>query len=139
MIFSNIQTLGFRGEALPSIGSVSRLHLTSRVQGSDEAWLLRVEGGEKHPLIPSAHPQGTHIEVKDLFYATPARLKFLKSPSTELSHAVELLNRLAMSHPAVTFKLMAEQRVVFDYKACATLGTPRSSNGYRIFSKCLAP
>ncbi len=117
----NIQTLGFRGEALPSIGSVSRLHLTSRVQGSDEAWLLRVEGGEKHPLIPSAHPQGTHIEVKDLFYATPARLKFLKSPSTELSHAVELLNRLAMSHPAVTFKLMAEQRVVFDYKACATL------------------
>lgn len=117
----NIQTLGFRGEALPSIGSVSRLHLTSRVQGSNEAWLLRVEGGEKHPPIPSAHPQGTHIEVKDLFYATPARLKFLKSPSTELSHAVELLNRLAMSHPTVTFKLMAEQRVVFDYKGCATL------------------
>lgn len=117
----NIQTLGFRGEALPSIGSVSRLHLTSRLQGADEAWLLRVEGGEKYPLIPSAHPQGTHIEVKDLFYATPARLKFLKSPSTELSHAVELLNRLAMSHPAVTFKLMAEQRVVFEYKGCETL------------------
>lgn len=117
----NIQTLGFRGEALPSIGSVSRLHLTSRGQGSEEAWLLKVEGGEKKPSIPTSHPQGTHIEVKDLFYATPARLKFLKSPSTELSHAVELLNRLAMSHSQVAFKLMADQRVVFDYKSCDAL------------------
>jgi DNA mismatch repair protein MutL len=117
----NIQTLGFRGEALPSIGSVSRLHLTSRGQGSEDAWLLKVEGGERKPSIPTSHPQGTHIEVKDLFYATPARLKFLKSPSTELSHAVELLNRLAMSHPQVAFKLMADQRVVFDYKSCECL------------------
>jgi len=117
----NIQTLGFRGEALPSIGSVSRLHLTSRGQGSEEAWLLKVEGGERKTSIPTSHPQGTHIEVKDLFYATPARLKFLKSPSTELSHAVELLNRLAMSHSQVAFKLMADQRVVFDYKSCDVL------------------
>jgi len=117
----NIQTLGFRGEALPSIGSVSRLHLTSRLQDSEEAWLLKVEGGEKKTTVPASHPHGTHIEVKDLFYATPARLKFLKSPSTELSHAVELLNRLAMSHPTVAFKLLADQRVVFDYKACASL------------------
>ncbi len=117
----NIQTLGFRGEALPSIGSVSRLHLTSRGQGSEEAWLLKVEGGEKKSSIPTSHPQGTHIEVKDLFYATPARLKFLKSPSTELSHAVELLNRLAMSHPQVAFKLIADQRTVFDYKSCDAL------------------
>lgn len=117
----NIQTLGFRGEALPSIGSVSRLHLTSRGQGSEEAWLLKVEGGERKPSIPTSHPQGTHIEVKDLFYATPARLKFLKSPSTELSHAVELLNRLAMSHSQVAFKLMADQRVAFDYKSCDSL------------------
>src|SRR3990167_10020790 len=70
----NIQTLGFRGEALPSIGAVSRLHLTSRLHGAEEAWLLKVEGGNKMPLMPSSHPQGTHIEVKDLFYATPARL-----------------------------------------------------------------
>lgn len=117
----NIQTLGFRGEALPSIGSVSRLHLTSRLQGSEEAWLLKVEGGDKKQPIPASHPQGTHIEVKDLFYATPARLKFLKSTSTELSHAVELLNRLAMSHPAVAFKLLADQRVVFEYKSCESL------------------
>jgi DNA mismatch repair protein MutL len=118
----DIRTLGFRGEALPSIGSVSRLHLTSRLQGAEEAWLLKVEGGEKQPLMPTSHPQGTHIEVKDLFYATPARLKFLKSPSTELSYAVELLNRLAMSHPTVSFKLLSDQRVVFDYKSCETLG-----------------
>ncbi|HUX79008.1 MAG TPA: DNA mismatch repair endonuclease MutL [Alphaproteobacteria bacterium] len=117
----NIQTLGFRGEALPSIGSVSRLHITSRTQNAKEAWSLKVEGSEKKPLMPASHPQGTHIEVKDLFYATPARLKFLKSPSTELSHAVELLNRLAMSHPQVSIKLMADQRTVFDYKMCESL------------------
>lgn len=118
----DIRTLGFRGEALPSIGSVSRLHLTSRAQGAEEAWVLKVEGGEKKPPMPTSHPQGTHIEVKDLFYATPARLKFLKSPSTELSYAVELLNRLAMSHPSVSFKLLSDQRTVFDYKRNETLG-----------------
>ena len=119
----NIQTLGFRGEALPSIGAVSRLHLTSRLHGAEEAWLLKVEGGNKMPLMPSSHPQGTHIEVKDLFYATPARLKFLKNPTTELSHAVEFLNRLAMSYPTVSFKLIADERVLFDYRATENLHT----------------
>ena len=117
----NIRTLGFRGEALPSIGSVSRLHITSRAQGAPEAWCLKVEGGQKDAPIPASHPEGTHIEVKDLFYATPARLKFLKAPATELSHAVELLNRLAMGHFSVSFKLLADTRVVFDYPACTTL------------------
>jgi DNA mismatch repair protein MutL len=117
----DIQTLGFRGEALPSIGAVSRLHITSRAQGSDEAWTLKIEGNEKKSLTPTSHPHGTHIEVKDLFYATPARLKFLKAPATELSHAVELLNRLAMSHASVSFKLMADERTVFDYKAVDSL------------------
>lgn len=117
----NIQTLGFRGEALPSIGSVSRLHITSCLQGTSEAWCLKVEGGDKKAPTPASHPQGTHIEVKDLFYATPARLKFLKTPQTELSHAVELLNRLAMSHSSVAFKLLADQRVVFEYKPCTSL------------------
>ncbi len=117
----NIQTLGFRGEALPSIGSVSRLQLTSRAQGAEEGWTLKLEGGEKNAPIPSSHPQGTHIEVRDLFYATPARLKFLKAPQTELSHAVDLINRLAMSHPSVGFKLLSDGRVVFDYKSCDSL------------------
>lgn len=117
----NIQTLGFRGEALPSIGSVSRLHLTSRRQGAEEAWLLKVEGGQKNPPMPASLPHGTHIEVKDLFYATPARLKFLKTPSTELAHTVEILNRLAMGHPSVGFKLISDERIVFDFKACDTL------------------
>lgn len=117
----NIQTLGFRGEALPSIGSVSRLHITSRRQGAEDAWCLKVEGSEKKGVIPASHPQGTYIEVKDLFYATPARLKFLKTPQTELSHTVDLLNRLAMSHPSVNFKLLADQRIVFEYKPCKTL------------------
>jgi DNA mismatch repair protein MutL len=119
----NIQTLGFRGEALPSIGAVSRLHLTTRPQGSDEAWMLKVEGGNKLPLMPASHPHGTHIEVKDLFYATPARLKFLKNPTTELSHAVDFLNRLAMSQPAVSFKLIADERTLFDYRATESLHT----------------
>lgn len=117
----NIKTLGFRGEALPSIGAVSRLHITSRAEGAPDAWLLKVEGGQKYAPLPAAHPQGTHIEVKDLFYATPARLKFLKSPSTELSHATDFLNRLAMSHPNVTFKLSTETRTVFEYQACTSL------------------
>lgn len=117
----NITTLGFRGEALPSIGSVSRLSLTSRAKGATEAWCLKVEGGQKTAAVPASHPQGTHIEVKDLFYATPARLKFLKAPLTELAYAVELLNRLAMGHFAVAFKLSSDTRVVFDYAPCATL------------------
>lgn len=117
----NIQTLGFRGEALPSIGSISRLHITSRARGTEDAWLLKVEGGEKHALMPTSHPEGTLMEVKDLFYATPARLKFLKRAATELSHAMDFLNRLVMSHPAVAFKLISETRTVFDYKACSSL------------------
>lgn len=117
----DIHTLGFRGEALPSIGAVSRLHITSRARGAEEAWILKIEGNEKQALMPASHPEGSRIEVKDLFYATPARLKFLKAPTTELSHAVDLLNRLAMSYPSVAFKLISEERTVFDYKAVDSL------------------
>lgn len=117
----DIQTLGFRGEALPSIGSVSRLHLTSRHEEAEEAWILEIEGGEKRAARPASHPFGTHIEVKDLFYATPARLKFLKKPPTELSHTVEILNRLAMSHPHVEMKLTTDQRTVFHYQSYPSL------------------
>src|SRR5690606_13309070 len=71
--------LGFRGEALPSIASVSRLTVTSRAAGANDAWSIAVEGGKKGAPKPAAHPPGTTLDVRDLFYATPARLKFLKS------------------------------------------------------------
>jgi DNA mismatch repair protein MutL len=101
----DIHTLGFRGEALPSIGSVARLTLTSRTADADAAWSLTVEGGAKGEVEPASHPVGTRVEVRDLFYATPARLKFLKAPTTEMSHAVDVINRLAMAHPEVGFTL----------------------------------
>ena len=100
-----IRFLGFRGEALPSIGSVARLTLTSRPKGADSAWSLSVEGGAKGRPIPAAHPHGTRIEVRDLFYATPARLKFLKSVRSESDAAVDAVERLAMAHPAISFGL----------------------------------
>ena len=108
----HIKTLGFRGEALPAIGAVARVNITSRVEGAENAWLLRVEGGDVFDLEPASHPQGTRIEVRDLFFATPARLKFLKSPRTELTHAVEIIHRLAMAHPDVGFTLSDEKRTI---------------------------
>lgn len=101
----NIHTLGFRGEALPSIGSVSRLKITSRQNDSDNAWELFVEGGVKSQVSPSSGPVGTKIEIRDLFYATPARLKFLKAASTELTHIVDIIERLALINPQIDFTL----------------------------------
>ena len=102
---ARIDTLGFRGEALPSIGAVSRLSITGRTADSETAWTIEIEGGRISPPRPSAHPPGARVEVRDLFYATPARLKFLKSPRTELDHAREAINRLAMAHPTIAFSL----------------------------------
>lgn len=113
----HIRHLGFRGEALPSIGSVARLTLTSRPRGADSAWSLSVEGGVKGQPVPAAHPPGTRVEVRDLFFATPARLKFLKAPRTELSHAVDVLERLAMAHPHVAFSLSDGARSVLKLAA----------------------
>ena len=106
----HIRTLGFRGEALPSIGAVSRLTIVSRTAGADSAWAIAVEGGAKGPPVPAAHPQGTRVEVRDLFYATPARLKFLKPARSEFLAALDVLKRLAMAHPAVAFTLQDEAR-----------------------------
>ncbi|MBF0305787.1 MAG: DNA mismatch repair endonuclease MutL, partial [Alphaproteobacteria bacterium] len=108
----DIRFLGFRGEALPSIGSVSRLVLTSRPRGADTAWRLAVEGGDKRAPEPAAHPFGTRVEVRDLFYATPARLKFLKSPRTETQNVRDALERLAMAHPTVAFTLTEAGRTL---------------------------
>lgn len=113
----HIRHLGFRGEALPSIGSVARLCITSRPKGADSAWSLSVEGGAKGQPVPAAHPFGTRVEVRDLFYATPARLKFLKAPRTELSHAAEIVERLAMAHPGVGFSLSDGTRSILKLAA----------------------
>jgi len=112
-----IRFLGFRGEALPSIGSVARLTLTSRKRGADSAWSLTVAGGEKSAAQPAAHPPGTRVEVRDLFFATPARLKFLKAPRTETGHAIEVIERLAMAHPDISFSLSDGARRSLDLPA----------------------
>jgi len=106
----SVVTLGFRGEALPSIASISRFEITSRVQGSGEAWLVKVAGGDKSEPEPAAHPTGTSVEVRDLFYATPARLKFLKTERTELNHVVDAVKRLAMANPNIAFSIHNGER-----------------------------
>lgn len=118
----DIQHFGFRGEALPSIGSVSRMTVTSRRQGEDMAWALTITGGEKAQPAPASLTEGTKLEVRDLFFATPARLKFLKSERVEQQHTVEMLTRLAMAHPEVAFSLANESRNLL--KAPPTQGTP---------------
>src|SRR5690606_11214138 len=100
-----IHTFGFRGEALPSIGAVSRMAVASRSRGADHATEIRVEGGRKGMPRPVAHAAGTRVEVHDLFYATPARLKFLKSVPAENAAVADIVRRLAMAHPAVAFSL----------------------------------
>ena len=114
---SHIRTLGFRGEALPSIGAVARLRITSRPKGADSAWTLAVEGGAKGKPEPAAHPFGTRVEVRDLFYATPARLKFLKTPRSELAAAKDTVERLAMAHPGVAFTLTEDGRSILKLPA----------------------
>jgi DNA mismatch repair protein MutL len=113
----DIRTLGFRGEALPSIASVSRFVIASRPAGADSAWSLEIDGGAKGEPRPAAHPAGTRVEVRDLFFATPARLKFLKEPRTESGHVADALRRLAMAHPAVAFRLESEERTLIDLPA----------------------
>jgi DNA mismatch repair protein MutL len=113
----DIRTLGFRGEALPSIASVSRFVITSRPAAAEEAWSLEIDGGAKGQPKPAAHPPGTRVEVRDLFFATPARLKFLKEPRTESGHVADAMRRLAMAHPAIAFRLESEERTLIDLAA----------------------
>jgi DNA mismatch repair protein MutL len=118
-----IDTLGFRGEALPSIGSVARLTITTRHAGEPNAWAITVDGGAKSGIKPAALSEGTRVEVKDLFYATPARLKFLKSDRSEAEAVREVVRRLAMSRPDVAFTLANEERAPVTWPA-ALPGAP---------------
>jgi DNA mismatch repair protein MutL len=108
----HIATLGFRGEALPSMGAVARLTLTSRKAGAGDAWSLTVDGGAKGAPQPAALAAGTRVELRDLFFATPARLKFLKQSRTETGHAQDSIARLAMAHPGIAFTLTDDDRVL---------------------------
>jgi DNA mismatch repair protein MutL len=111
----DLRWLGFRGEALPSIAAVSRLAIASRPKDADSAWSITVEGGAKAAPAPAAHPPGTRVEVRDLFYATPARLKFLKGERAEQAACVDAVERLAMAHPGIAFRVLAEgQRRLLD-------------------------
>ncbi|WP_342452356.1 DNA mismatch repair endonuclease MutL [Pararoseomonas baculiformis] len=108
-----IATLGFRGEALPSIGAVARLSITTRPRDGD-AHAISVEAGRVDEVVPAAAPPGTRVEVRDLFFATPARRKFLKTPGTEASHAVESVRRLALAWPEVGFRMVVDGRTLLD-------------------------
>jgi DNA mismatch repair protein MutL len=105
-----IRTLGFRGEALPSIGAAARLAITTRHADEPHAWAIEVDAGVKSDVRPAALGQGTRVDVRDLFYATPARLKFLKSDRTEAEAVRDVVRRLAMSRPDVAFTLSGEER-----------------------------
>jgi DNA mismatch repair protein MutL len=120
-----IATLGFRGEALPSIGAVARLAIATRRKSETHAWSIEVDAGAKSELKPAALGEGTRVEVRDLFYATPARLKFLKLDRTEAEAVRDTVRRLAMSRPDVAFTLAGEERAPVTFAATLPGATGR--------------
>ncbi|GIX17409.1 MAG: DNA mismatch repair protein MutL [Rhodothalassiaceae bacterium] len=116
---ARIATLGFRGEALPSIGAVARLVIRSRPADAPEGAEIRVEAGRVEPVRPAALSPGTRVEVRDLFFATPARRKFLKSERAETAACLDVLRRLAMAHPGVAFTVESGGRRVLQLSATA--------------------
>ena len=139
----DIRSLGFRGEALAAIGAAARLRVASRRGGADEAWEITVEGGDISPARPAALAKGTQVEVRDLFFATPARLKFLKSERAEAGAITDVVRRLALAHPEVHFTLAGSDRSQTDYPAAtgedglavriaAVLGTDFRANALAI-------
>ena len=120
-----VASLGFRGEALPSIASVARLSLRSRTADADSAWEVEADGGQISAPKPAAHPQGTTIEVNDLFYNTPARRRFLRTERTEFGHIEKWVRRLALSRPQIGFTLTHNQRAVLQTPAAKTEAAQR--------------
>lgn len=131
-----IATLGFRGEALPSIAAVSRLTVTTRLKDGD-AWRLAVEAGRKGEIVPASGAPGTRIEVRDLFFATPARRKFMKTPPTEAAHAVEAVRRLALAWPEVAFRVEVEGREVLNLSASDRVGRVGALLGPEFAKACV--
>jgi DNA mismatch repair protein MutL len=119
----SVGTLGFRGEALPSIASVSRLSLVSRVPDDAHGWRVSADGSDRVSTPePAAHPAGTTVEVRDLFYNVPARRKFLRTEKTEFGHVEQGLRRMALAHAGVAIRLRHNGRVVMDLSAAADPG-----------------
>ncbi|MBA1146994.1 DNA mismatch repair endonuclease MutL, partial [Ectothiorhodospiraceae bacterium WFHF3C12] len=118
----HIASLGFRGEALPSIASVSRMRLTARTAAEEHGWRMELTGtpDQRPEPVPAPHPPGTTIEVRDLFYNTPARRKFLRAERTEFRHVQELMRRLAMASPATAFQLRHNQRSIMSLPGAAS-------------------
>jgi DNA mismatch repair protein MutL len=117
-----IMTLGFRGEALPSIASVSRFSIASRKRDASEGWSIEVANGKAGPPKPAALSPGTRVEVRDLFRSTPARLKFLKTDPTETARALDAVKRLAMAHPFIAVKVTGGGRTLFRAEASTGKG-----------------
>ncbi len=114
----HIGYLGFRGEALPSIASVARLSVTSRSRQAENGWRMEVNGGVKQSPVPAASAAGTRVEVRDLFYAAPARLKFLKTAAGEVTQCVDIVNRIALANPQISFYLIDGQKKKISLNAC---------------------
>jgi DNA mismatch repair protein MutL len=115
---NNITFYGFRGEALPSIGSVAKMRIISRTSAEENAFSLTVNGGEIGPITPAPRHIGTTVEVSDIFSYTPVRLKFLRSESSEKTAAIELIQRFALANPQIEFKFISDDKEVLNYKAC---------------------
>jgi DNA mismatch repair protein MutL len=118
-----VGTLGFRGEALPSIASVSRLSVTSRAEGAATAWRVEADGGRLSQPAPAAHPEGTTIVVRDLFYNTPARRRFMRKERTEFAHVERVARRLALSRFDTGFRLSRDGKALFDLRPAADAGS----------------
>jgi DNA mismatch repair protein MutL len=119
----DIKSLGFRGEALPSIGSIAHLQVTSKARGAAAGFLVAVERGKKAPVRPAALNTGTTVEVRDLFSATPARLKFMKSERAEAMAVAETVKRLAMAHPSIGFSVTTGERKAVLFPKCDVSAT----------------
>ncbi|MDX5592977.1 DNA mismatch repair endonuclease MutL [Pseudovibrio sp. SPO723] len=113
-----IKTMGFRGEALPSIGSVAKLEISTRHQSEPHGWKIEVNGGKNSEVTPAALNQGTRVEVKDLFFSVPARLKFLKTDRAEAMAITEVVKRVALANPGIRFSLAGPDRRAVEYPAC---------------------
>lgn len=113
----HIRHLGFRGEALPSIGAISRLTITSKAQNETEGWQISVNGGVLEAPQPAAITEGTRIEIRDIFFATPARLKFLKTDRTETQYITDIIQRLAMACPHIGFHVHDGKKALIDLTA----------------------